>query len=212
VRDNQRDGYNWITDIYAEEMGPPITLTIRGGQVDEALDTVSNQSGHEWWVDADRILWWSLHRGRDLTGSVQLHEGRHITAARYSLALDPVINDLLAVPADQQYTESEQFVIDDDSSIRRFGRRQDQIVYAGYVTESTLRPLASADLKRLTKLGDSVRFGVANVDGCWGWFREGDSILVLLPSINRHLKVRVMVRSYDSDGGLLDVSGDVEAG
>src|SRR4029450_11594465 len=119
------------------------------------------QSGHEWWVDADRVLHWSQHRGRDLTGQVQLVEGRHISTARYTLALEPIVNDLLAIPADQQYADSEQFVIDDGASIRRFGRRQDQIVYAGFVTESTLRALAAADLKKLTRggLGGGLELG-----------------------------------------------------
>jgi hypothetical protein len=151
-------------------------------------------------------------RGRDCSGQVQLVEGRHIHNARYSLALGPIVNDLLVIPSDDTYAKTESLVLEDDASIRQVGRRQDQRLYTGLVTESTLRPLGTQDLRKLTKLGDTVTFDVVNVDGCFAWFREGDSINVLMPTINRRLTVRVMVRTYDTDTGVLSVSGDVEAG
>lgn len=213
VRDAGRDAgsYTWVTAFLIEEMGDPITLELRGGKVDEALRTISTNSGHEWWVDEDRVLHWYRRRGRDCSGQVQLVEGRHVHNARYSLALGPIVNDLLVIPSDDTYAKTESLVIEDDASIRQVGRRQDQRLYTGLVTESTLRPLGTQDLRKLTKLGDTVTFDVVNVDGCFAWFREGDTINVLMPTINRRLTVRVMVRTYDTDTGVLSVSGDVEA-
>ena len=213
VRDSAREagGYSYITSIQAEETGDPLTLELRGGTVDDALRTLADRSNETWWVDEHRVMHWSRHRGKDLTGRVQLVEGRHLTGLRYSLALGPIVNDLLAVPGDEAYAQSQQFVLDNDASIRRFGRRQDQISYTGMVTESTIKPLAKRDLARLIALGDTIRFDVTNIDGCYRWFREGDSLSVLAPSLNKRLQVRVLVRSFDSDMARLTVSADVEA-
>jgi hypothetical protein len=213
VRDAAREagGYSWITEIVAEETGDPISLEVRGGKVDDALRTIADRANETWWVDEHRVMHWSRRRGHDLTGRVQLVEGRHVSALRYSLALGPIVNDLLAVPGDDAYAQAEQFVIDDDASIRRVGRRQDQISYTGMVTAATIRPLAKRDLARLVALGDTVRFDLINVDGCYAWFREGDSVYLLAPSLNRRLQVRVLVRSFDSDQARLTVSADVEA-
>jgi hypothetical protein len=212
VRDANREGsgYGWITAFYGEEMGPPVTLTLRGGKVEAALRTIANQSGDEWWVDDQRILRWWQKRGRDLTGRVQLVTGRHVIGMRYTLDLEPVVNDLLAVPADEQYALSQAFRVDNDASIRAIGRRQDQINYTGFVTESTLRPLAEKDLKRLLNMGKTIQFDVVNVDGCYAWFREGDTVALLAPAVNVRLAARVMVRTFDSDRGVLTVSADAE--
>lgn len=204
-------GYTWIQNIFADQTGDQITLQLRGGKVSDALQTIADRSMDEWWVDAQRQLWWQRRRGGNKTGSVQVVEGRHIVNHRYSLALGPIVNDLLAVPADERYAKSQAFVIDDDASIQRFGRRQDQRTYSSMVTESTIRPLALKDLTKLKALGDTIQFDLVNIDGCFSWFGDGDSIMLLLPSVGRSMQVRVLARSYDTDAAVLTVSGDVEA-
>lgn len=217
IVDAQRetDGYSWIRSIFADETGDPLDLKLRGGSVLDAVGTLENRSTEEWWVDDLRQAWWQRRRGRNLTGSVQLVDGVHIVGGRYTLALGPLKNDLLVVPADERYALSQTFAIDDDASIKRFGRRQDQLTYDSLVTKSTLLPVARRDLNRLKSLGDTIQFDVANLaindNQCaFAAFREGDSILLLLPSVNRAMQVRVLVRSYDTDSGILQISADVE--
>jgi hypothetical protein len=204
-------GYTWVTPYIIEEAGDPITVQLRGIKVDEAIRTISERSGHEWWVDDLRRLWWLLRRGRDRTGTMQLVENRHVLNPRPTFSLPPVVNDLLGVPADATYARTRALVRDDDASIRQLGRRQDQLTYDGYVTEASLRPLVERDLKRLTGRGRAITFDLVNVDGCFTWFEPGDSIYVLYPSINWRMRIRVMVLSYSSASGLLTVSGTVEA-
>jgi hypothetical protein len=204
-------GYTWIQNVFADQTGDPLKIQLRGGKVSEALDTISNRSMDEWWVDWQRQLWWQHRRGTNKTGSVQLVEGRHIVDHRYSLALGPIVNDLLAVPADEPYSTSNSFTVDDDASILKVGRRQDQRTYGSVVTESTIRPLALKDLNKLKSLGDTIQFDLVNIDGCFGTFGDGDSISLLLPSVGRIMQVRIMARSYDTDQAVLTVSGDVES-
>lgn len=205
------DGYSHIRTINAEETGESIPFQFRGGKVIDALRTLESKSGDEWYVDDQRRLWWMARRGRNKTASVSLVEGIHIVRGRYSVALGPIVNDLLVVPANQQYAISQSFSIQDDASIKKIGLRQDQLTYTIGVTESALRPVAQKDLRRLTKLGDVITFDLQDVDGCFAWFGDGDVIRLLLPSINKRLDVRVMARSYDTGTSTLTVTGDVES-
>jgi hypothetical protein len=78
------------------------------------------------------------------------------------------------------------------------------------VTESVLRPVANAALARMTKLGASLEMSIVNEDFCWAWFRQGDSISILLPNIGSRLKVRVMARALDTGSQEMRLSAVVE--
>ena len=48
-----------------------------------------------------------------------------------------------------------------------------------------------------------------NIDRCWQWFREGDTICVLLPRDSARAVVKVMARSLSDRQDLMSVSCDV---
>jgi hypothetical protein len=218
IVDSQRevDLYSWIRLGGADETGDPLDIELRGGTVLEAVEALESNSNEEWYVDENRNAYWTRRRGRNRTAAVQLVENIHVAGGRYTLALGPIKNDLLVVPANEAYASSESFVIDDDDSIKRYGRRQEQLTYTTGVTKASLLPVARRDLNRLKSLGDTIEFDVVNValndvSCAFESFREGDSIMLLLPGVNRNMQVRVLARSYDTNLALLHISADIES-
>lgn len=207
----QHDDFLWIENQTADEGGEATELGWDGGELRQALDSLASTSGQEYWVDPlTRDFSWQFRKGRDLTGSVGLSLGRHITTYTLPDSIEPLVNDLLAVPSNELYAQTQALAVFDDDSIALYGRQQGSKDYLIGVTESALRPAATADLARLVKLGASIEMSVLNVDYCWSWYREGDSLSVLLPNINARLAVRVMARSLDTAQQEMRVSATVE--
>lgn len=212
LSNSQHDDFLWIEGMESDEGGEPIELGWDGGDLREALDSLASQSGQEYAIDPEtRDFAWRFRVGDDLSAKVGLAHGRHITSYTLPDSIDPLINDLLAVPSNELYSKTQALAVFDDDSIARYGRQQGSRDYLVGVTESALRPAATADVARLSKLGAAIEMSVLNVDRCWSWFTQGDSISVLLPTINARLAVRVMARSLDSDAQEMRVSANVES-
>lgn len=205
------DDYLWIEDALADEDGESVSLTWSRQDARSAFDGLASASGHSWWIDpVTRVFQFRARRGQDRTGQVQLVAGRHLASWSLPRSIDPIRNDLLVVPAVEAYAVSEAFVAENADSIVRFGRRQTELTSAVGVTKSALRPVATATLQRMGLLGASAELGVLDVDGCWSWFREGDSVMVLVPDARARVNLHVMARSIDTDGAVMSVSGIVE--
>jgi hypothetical protein len=203
----QHDDYLWINNLEADEGGDPVELGWDGGSLREALDGLASASGQDYVIDpTTRDFQWCFQCGTNLSGSVELSLGRHITGYTLPDSLDPVVNDLLAVPSNEVYAVTQALAVFDDDSIARYGRLQGSRDFTVGVTESALRPVATAELARLTQLGAAIEMEVINRDSCWSWFREGDTISILLPNINSRLVARVTARSINTDSQVMRVS------
>jgi hypothetical protein len=206
----QHDDYLWINDMEADEGGDPVELGWDGGMLREALDSLASASGQDYIVDpVTRNFRWCFRCGDDLSGSIELSLGRHISSYTLPDSIDPIVNDLLAIPSNDLYSHTSALAVFDDDSITQYGRLQGSRDFAVGVTESALRPVATAELGRLTNLGSAIEMEIINRDYCWSWFREGDSISVLLPNINSRLVVRVTARAVDTDSQTMRVSASV---
>jgi hypothetical protein len=208
----QHDDYLWVENMTADEGGEPVELSWDGGDLSSALDQLASSTGQEYWIDPDtRDFFWQFRRGQDLTTRVELAYNRHIVAYTLPDSIAPIRNDLLAVPSNELYAVTQALAVFDDDSIERYGRRQGSKDYLTGVTESALRPVAMADVARMSQLGASIEATVVNSEYCWSKFREGDSISMLLPNISSRLSVRVMARALDTSTQLMRISGTVEA-
>jgi hypothetical protein len=98
--------------------------------------------------------------------------------------------------------------VENVESIGAVGRRQGSAGIAGGSHAAHIRARAFGMVNELSAQGVAVEMDVLNVDRCWAWFRDGDLICVLLPSISVRLTVRVMARSLD-DGVVMGVAGIV---
>lgn len=209
ITDSTRRHGTPIVERTADDLGLPVSLDLDGGDLRAALDSMADETGQEWWVDPETMAFhWGI-RGRDLTGTVQLIEGRHLTADwRVPTSLDPVVNDLEAFPLNDRYQQMQTVRVENVESIGAVGRRQGSAGIAGGSHAAHIRGRAFGMVNELAAQGVAIEMDVLNVDRCWAWFREGDLICVLLPSISVRLTVRVMARSLD-DGVVMGVAGIV---
>jgi hypothetical protein len=193
---------------YADDLGLPVSLDLNGGDLLAALDGMANESGQEWWIEPDTlIMWWGV-KGRDLTGSIQLSEGRHISDWRAPTSIAPVINDLEAFPTSDRAALRQTVRVENAASISAIGRRQGSAGIAGGSHGVHIRNRAIGLVNELAAQGLALEFDLLNVDDCFQWFREGDSVCVLLPTISEQLTVRIMARSLD-DSAVMRVSATV---
>lgn len=202
-----KDDTLWLTDRQADETGASIALQLRGEKILDLIRRLATRSGQEWWIDQDRGFHWRVRVGVDRSRSRQLVENVHFIDFAPVYSLEPIRNDLFVTPADARYERARGFVAEDADSIAEHGRRQDRIAFAGSVTRSTLLPIAKAELRRLTKKGEVYSFTVLDVDHCWSWFVEGDTVRVVVPSLNLAADIRIMARSLDRDSRTMRVVG-----
>lgn len=197
-----------ITERTADDIGLPVSFAMDGGDLRPALDSMANQTGQEWWIDPDTLAFhWGI-KGSDLTGTVQLVEGRHIADWRAPTELDAVINDLEAFPTNDRFQRMQTVHVENAASIAAVGRRQGSAGIDGGSHGTHIRNRAIGLVNDLSALGLSVELDLVNVDKCFAWFREGDTICVLLHSASVQMSVRVLARSL-ADDGTMSVSGDV---
>lgn len=204
------DGHTWIEDVIADSAGEALRWSSGGGSLLEALDDLASQSGQEYWVDPEtRILYWRARIGRDLTPTVCLVEGRDIVGGQVTFALEPVVTELTAIPAAEPYAVSQAFTVRHEAGIINYGVRQADQVYPQGVSKSVLRSIAKADLASRVTRGQAASLDIINAGGMFAQFREGDTVGLLLPSINARVSFRPMVRSYDTTSNTLSIAGDV---
>lgn len=197
-----------ITVRTADDIGPARSFDLNGGDLLSALDSLANESGQEWWVDPDTMaMHWGI-KGRDKTGTVQLIAGRHISEWRLPSSIGPVVNDLEAFPLNDRYQVFQTIQVENAASIAAIGRRQGSAGIPGGSHAVHIRPAALALVDELAALGQAIECDVVNVDDCFQWFREGDTVCMLLPSASVQLTVRVMTRSLGDDR-VMGVSGIV---
>jgi hypothetical protein len=120
-----------------------------------------------------------------------------------------VINDLLVYALDDRTDLRRAVRVENAASIAAHGRRQDETALAMPGSVIALRPAAQALVNRLASLGQTFEARIVNVDRCFGWFREGDTIACLLPGNNQQVTVRVMARAISEPAWVMDVSGIV---
>lgn len=198
-----------VVDRFATDMGTPILLDFDGGELRPKLDSMAAESGQEWWIDPDTLYFhWGI-KGRDLTGSVQLIAPRHIATWQAPESIDPVVNDLEAFPINDRASALQTMIAEVQESITAIGRRQASEGIFGGATAIQIRTAAIERAQELAAMGRAIDMDVLNTDRCWGWFREGDTVCVLLPSNSSRLIVRIMARSVDDRHSVMNVSGIV---
>lgn len=197
-----------ITDRSADDIGLAVSFDLDGGDLRDALDSMASETGQDWWVDHDtRAFRWGV-KGSDLTGTSQLIASRHIIEWRLPQTLDPVINDLTAYPVNDRYQMRQSVRVEQPESIAAVGRRQGSAGIASGSHAIHIRSRAVGMVEELASQGIAIEFDLVNEDRCFAWFREGDTICVLLPSVSLQLAVRVTARALD-DRQVMSVSADV---
>lgn len=202
-----------IAGVSTDEWGEFVGWRDDGGEVLSALGRLRNLSGQEYAVgESDRIFYWRRQFGADLSSTVMLVQGTHIADWRPSWSLDPVVTEVILSSSNRNRFATAPSVSGNDSAAyAAYGPRQQRGTYRGRLPRSAVQVAATKQAELLSRRGQLIDFDVVDVDGCFGWFRRGDTITVLLADIDRALKVRCLALSWSQDANILRVSGEVVA-
>lgn len=207
----EREGHLYVIDRTADEYGEPVQLTLNGQELIDGLRAIESASGQSWQVDPDTFVASWGRTGFDKTGSVQLVAPRHIVGYSFPRSIEPVVNQLRASVANSVSTRAQMVVAENAESINALGVRQGSHDFSQDGSLAAFKPAAQAIVDQLAKQGLSLECQVVNKDQdrCWGWFREGDDICILLPTESSQLDVRVMARSLSDDDQVMSISAVV---
>ena len=209
LADAEKHGPVWVRDRTADETGLPVELRLDGQSLGDALNALASGSGEEWRIDPDTLAFTWGRTGVDRSGNRQLVAPRHIVEYRLPDSVAPVVNDLIVYPLHDRDDTRRAVRVEDTASIAAVGRRQDEAALGNPGSVIALRPAAQALVEQLAKRGQTIELRLVNVDRCFGWFREGDTIECLLPRNNQQVTVRIMARSLSEPDNVMDVSGIV---
>lgn len=187
---------------------------------DEVIGQVTDDIDREWDVSSERVVTYGKRIGTDRTSSVNLVEGRAITAnGTYTDDLFTVANSIRASGFGRIKKKSRKgkklaaefnigpITVTNESSIERFGILEEPRDY-GYVgTEQELRRRAAAEVAGMDEPSASLSLPVADIDDAFISFREGDSVTIELGLSGIRAEMRVMIRSLDVTTGVMTVSG-----
>lgn len=201
-----------IAGVAFDAWGEFVSWRDDGNEVLAALNRLAALSDQEYGVgEADRVFTWRRRIGRDLRDRVQLVQGAHIAEWRPSWSLSPVVTEVVLAPSDRRRFATAPAVAGHDAeAYARFGPRQVRGTVRGNLARASARAAATKQAEKLATLGRLIELDVVDYDGCWSWFRKGDTITVVLADIDRALAVRVLLMSWDQDSNLVRVSGEIQ--
>lgn len=192
----------------ADDLGTSFDLSLTGNDLRAELDSLADISGQEWWIKPDTLAMRWGRKGSDKTGRVQLIEGRHFTDWRLPETIEPIYNDIRAIPSNSRASLFDSIFVEDAESIAAVGVRQQTITIERGSYGIHIRATALAALAEAVASGRSIEGSVLNVDRCFASFAEGDTISILLASVSARVYVRVLARSLD-ERNVMQISGKV---
>lgn len=201
-----------ITELDIAEYGPNMTAQLDGSDLLSKFDGLARDADQDWWIEKSDAGVMSLHwgyHGTDLSGSVQLCAPRHVCDYRKPRSIDPIVNVLTAYPLDAENQQLQTIVVTNPESIADVGVIQGSAAIESGTTGASIRPEAQGLVDRMAGLGHALEMQVMNIDRCWAWFREGDTICVLLPQESGRAVVRITARSIDNEHDVMDVAATV---
>lgn len=210
VSDAATDRRLWVDSYAADEDGPLVALEWRGDDLYDVSDWLATNTGHEWDVTLDTNLKISAEFRKRVgrTKRVILADGYNVTAGQVAPSVDPVVNEIIAIPEEQQWERTARSVVVDASSVTRFGRVQETRRYAGLSGPESLFTRARLDLERDAELAIPATVIVPATDPVNGSIRQGDSVRYWSARQNRQYEMRITSRSIDVAEGQVTYAGD----
>ncbi|MBA3416655.1 MAG: hypothetical protein H0U10_15660 [Chloroflexia bacterium] len=198
----------WYTSIRADEDGDLLTWEFRHDDLhDDLLPRLL--TNHEVEFTSTRALNFVNRIGADISHRCHLLEGVHLANVRLMGDLWAVRNDLVAVAGNDTYTAGEYYQVEDNASIAQYGRLEDTAQLRGTVDRTQVVNQLRAEIATSAAAVDAIEATVLDVNGCWSEFREGDTVLMSIPTANSVVRARVMARALDVGSGTMSVSADV---
>lgn len=200
----------WFDDIAASASGPALRLELRGDDLYSAIESLANENDHEFdiTINDDGTIDWAFKRriGRDKRGSVLLVEGVNVLGGQIAPTTDGLVNDILAVSDEQDWTFAKKRVVANPDSIDQYERIAVTRRYTGSPGGSSLVTRANQDLAIESYEAVPVSITMQAQNPLLSAIRQGDTVRFWSSSQNRRYWFRVMSRSFD--GSLAKLAGD----
>jgi len=200
-----------IVETSFDASGDFVSWRDAGAEVLSSLGRLAQMSDQDFGVgESDRIFYWRSTFGSDIAHRVQLVQGTHIASWRPSWALGPVVNEVVLSSSNaDRFVQAKSISGHDATAYSAYGPRQMRGTYRGLISRSAVQSIAQRQAERFSRRGKLIELSVVNHDGCFAWFRRGDTITALLPDIDAALRVRVLLMSWDQDSDVMRVSGEI---
>lgn len=206
----QSDDYVFLNWGGADETGDPITYQWRGGDFAiDVLPSLARASGQEYYVDANRNIYWRVRIGSNKTGTCLLVHPHEIVDYRYGGDAWTIQNDIHGQAADSRYERSANITARHTDSVKTLRAHEKSIRYPDVTNRETLRPLISRDLHKFAYPAETMTLTVADIQHGWGRFWVGDDIAISLPECNARREVRIMAMSVDVEAGTALLSVEI---
>ncbi len=218
-------GPTWLTLGDVDGSGPQIEVSYEYEDFyDSVAPALAGDNGFEWRVSNDRVVTFAQTIGVDRRASVQLIEGREILSGSSWTFDQWSLTNVLAATGigrarkrvkkgkkskfvDADYVAG-PITVRDEASIAQYGILEELEDFGFVGDETVLTERATAALNASARGSeDAVELNVADVDGAFAKFAEGDTIAVTLGLAGISGTIRVMVRSLDVQTGVMAVAG-----
>lgn len=204
-----------FTSVGVDTSGNPVSMSWRGDDLYSVVSRLASQGGKQFdvTVDVDSLaiaFEFRTQTGRDRTGYVSLCEGYHIADGTVASTIANLINDRLAVSAEQSWDTAVSAVALNGPSIRLYGHKQDTQSYYGFATPTALANRARSELAVLASPQIPVSFRLSDRELQLVDFIQGDTIRVVSSSANAEYLVTVMGRAVDADTGVVTIVGNAQ--
>lgn len=214
IEDSAQDDSVWLADVRIDDSDVILTYEQRAEPILEMMDRLVSDTGEEWLATSDdagrQTLQWRQRVGSEEIVA-QFYEDLAILGGQIESSISQLVNDILAVADDDQYTLATREVATDRVSILKYGRRQATNRYINITAGSALLTAAYRDLRASTLPTYLVTLQIDHMDTRLDVVREGSRIVLGLPSIDAAFRARVIARVVDVLQGTATVLCEVES-
>lgn len=198
-----------------------VRVNAKADAYDEIIPQLTEDIGYEWQVDANRKVSFGKRLGSDLSSSVVLTEGVHITSAQWADDFLAVTNSLRGYctvttnagskkkPKWTETIASAGWPKPDNptDSVMQFGILRERRDYPNIDSQTSLEKQLKLEVAVTQAMIPSITVEVVNVGNIWSRFRQGDIVRLELGFSDYKGNFRIMVRSYDVGRGIMVCSG-----
>lgn len=213
IEDSASDDQLWLADVQIDDSDVLLSYEQNGDSIMSLMDRLVGETGEEWLATSDDAGRQSL-QWRQRVGSedivAQFSEGRGILGGFVEQSIATMVNDILAVADDDSYALSTREVVTDRAGILAYGRRQQTRRYLNITAGASLASAASRDLRMATMPTQLITLSVAHLDERLENVREGNRVMVTLPSVDAQFRTRVVGRTYEVLPGVATLLLEVE--
>ena len=203
-----------IVDTRIDESSLPITWDSPSSSLFDAIQSVAQASGFEWYLDYDGWSGFTFvfqkRIGSDRSRQAIMYESAQIFEGSFSYTIEGMANSIVAsgtrsLDGNRPIT----VVVNDWESIESYGRISSRKDYYGMLSKASLYSAARKDLDEMSRPLSGISFTCSVNDWKSQNVRLGDTISLVVSGMPRIIPCRITAYSIDSNG-TVDITAEEE--